>query len=143
LDDHRRRFAISLTPSSTGPLSQGLTLSFSSRTEPMTEQANSNQNRPLTLDESKAQSCYANFCRVTGSPEEVIIDFGINAYPLGASAKPVEVSQRIVVNFYTAKRLLGALYQTIQRHEEVFGPIEVDVQKRVRSRDAGSMSGQA
>ncbi|MFN5320148.1 MAG: DUF3467 domain-containing protein [Planctomycetota bacterium] len=109
----------------------------------MTEQANSNQNRPLTLDESKAQSCYANFCRVTGSPEEVIIDFGINAYPLGASAKPVEVSQRIVVNFYTAKRLLGALYQTIQRHEEVFGPIEVDVQKRVRSRDAGSMSGQA
>jgi hypothetical protein len=118
-------------------------LFFSSRTEPMTEQANSNQNRPLTLDESKAQSCYANFCRVTGSPEEVIIDFGMNAYPLGASAKPVEVSQRIVVNFYTAKRLLGALYQTIQRHEEVFGPIEVDVQKRVRSRDAGSMSGQA
>jgi hypothetical protein len=32
--------------------------------------------------------------------------------------------------------LLGALYQTIQRHEEVFGPIEVDVQKRVRAREA-------
>ncbi|MFM7740790.1 MAG: DUF3467 domain-containing protein, partial [Planctomycetota bacterium] len=43
----------------------------------------------------------------------------------------------IIVNFYTAKRLLGALYQTIQRHEEVFGPIEIDVQKRVRPQQAG------
>lgn len=102
----------------------------------MSDQPPTSQNRPLALDESKAQSCYANFCRVTGSPEEVIIDFGMNAYPLGAAAKPVEVGQRIVVNFYTAKRLLGALYQTVQRHEEVFGPIEVDVQKRVRPRDS-------
>ncbi len=107
----------------------------------MSDQASANQNRPLSLDESKAQTCYANFCRVTGSPEEVIIDFGINAYPVGASAKPVEVSQRIVLNFYTAKRLLGALYQTVQRHEEVFGPIEVDVQKRVRPRQAAPGSG--
>ena len=91
-----------------------------------------------TLDESKAHSCYANFCRVTGSPEEVIIDFGMNAYPLGPNARPVEVNQRIIVNFYTAKRLLGALYQTIQRHEEVFGPIEIDVQKRVRPREAAA-----
>lgn len=102
----------------------------------MTDDASANQNRQLTLDESKAHSCYANFCRVTGSPEEVIIDFGMNAYPMGPNARPVEVNQRIIVNFFTAKRLLGALYQTIQRHEEVFGPIEVDVQKRVRPREA-------
>jgi hypothetical protein len=87
---------------------------------------------PVPVDESHILATYANFCRVTGSPEEVIIDFGMNAYPLGPNARPVEVNQRIIVNFYTAKRLLGALYQTIQRHEEVFGPIEIDVQKRVR-----------
>jgi hypothetical protein len=102
----------------------------------MSDDPAANQNRQLTLDESKAHSCYANFCRVTGSPEEVIIDFGMNAYPLGPNARPVEVNQRIIVNFYTAKRLLGALYQTIQRHEEVFGPIEIDVQKRVRPQQA-------
>lgn len=104
----------------------------------MSDDASANQNRQLTLDESKAHTGYANFCRVTGSPEEVIIDFGMNAYPMGATARPVEVNQRIVVNFYTAKRLLGALYQTVQRHEEVFGPIEVDVQKRVRPREGSA-----
>ena len=94
-----------------------------------------NQQRPITVDESKAISCYSNFCRVTGSPEELIIDFGMNAQPMGNS-KPVEISQRIVLNFYTAKRLLHALHVSVQRHEEVFGAIETDIQKRVVSRES-------
>jgi hypothetical protein len=39
--------------------------------------------------------------------------------------------QRIIINFYTAKRLLQALAMTVQRHEAVFGVLETDVQKRV------------
>jgi hypothetical protein len=35
------------------------------------------------------------------------------------------------MNFYTAKRLLSALAMTIQRHEQNFGNIELDVRKRV------------
>ncbi len=38
--------------------------------------------RPISVDESRAHCAYANFCRVTGSPEELIIDFGLNAQPL-------------------------------------------------------------
>ena len=34
------------------------------------------------------------------------------------------------MNFYTAKRLLTALGMTIQRHEETFGSIELDVRRR-------------
>ena len=47
--------------------------------------------RQINVDESKAVSCYANFCRVTGSPEELIVDFGMNSQPMGQSDKPVEI----------------------------------------------------
>ena len=87
--------------------------------------------RTIPVDDTQAVSSYANFCRVTGSPEELIIDFGMNAQPLGSNDKPVEIKQRIVLNFYTAKRLLHALHVSVQRHEKVFGNIETDIQKRV------------
>jgi uncharacterized protein DUF3467 len=76
--------------------------------------------------------CYANFCRVTGTPEELILDFGLNAQPMGAPTQ-VEIKQRLVVNYFTAKRILHALGLSIQRHEAAFGVLETDVQKRVTS----------
>ncbi len=85
----------------------------------------------VKVDDSKLVAMYANFCRVTGTPEELIIDFGLNPQPFGVPTDPITVSQRIVTNFYTAKRLLAALQLTIQRHEAAFGVLETDVQKRV------------
>ena len=41
----------------------------------MAEKDQSPTPRPITVDESKTVSSYANFCRVTGSPEELIVDF--------------------------------------------------------------------
>lgn len=91
--------------------------------------------KPITVDDTDAVCSYANFCRVTGSPEELIIDFGLNSQPMGSNELPVEIAQRIVLNFYTAKRLLHALHVSVQRHEEVFGKIETDIQKRVHTKD--------
>jgi Protein of unknown function (DUF3467) len=82
------------------------------------------------VDDSSAMVCYANFCRVTGTPEELILDFGLNAQPMGGATN-VEVKQRLIVNYFTAKRLLQALGMSIQRHENAFGVLETDVQKRV------------
>jgi len=91
------------------------------------------QQRPqVKLDDSKATGCYANFCRVTGTPEELIIDFGLNPQPFGQPTEPLPINQRIITNYYTAKRLLAALHMTLQRHEAAFGVLEVDVQKRVQ-----------
>jgi len=87
----------------------------------------------VQVDDSGALCCYSNFCRVTGSPEELIIDFGLNPQPTGVPQNPIKVSQRIVVNFYTAKRLLAALSMSVQRHEQVFGVLETDVSKRVNT----------
>lgn len=77
---------------------------------------------------------YANFCRVASTPEELVLDFGLNPQPFGQAAHPVKVSQRLVVNFYTAKRMWMALGVALQRHEQAFGPIEIDVQKRAAAK---------
>jgi hypothetical protein len=90
------------------------------------------QSAQVAVDDSRAVTDYGNFCRLTGTPEELLIDFGLNAQPSGTPTQPVQVSQRVVVNFYTAKRLAHALQLTVQRHEAVFGVLETDVQKRVR-----------
>ena len=90
----------------------------------------------LQIDDSGVVATYANFCRVSGTPEELIVDFGLNPQPMGVPTEPIPVSQRIVVNFYTAKRLYHALGMTIQRHEAAFGPLEVDVNKRALHNNA-------
>jgi hypothetical protein len=94
--------------------------------EPMQQRAQ------VEVDDSRALSCYANFCRVTGTPEELLIDFGLNPQPVGIPTQPIEVKQRIVTNLYTAKRLLHVLQLTVARHEATFGSLETDVQKRIR-----------
>ncbi len=90
------------------------------------------QPQQLQIDDSKAIPLYANFCRVTGTPEELIIDFGLNPQPFGTPTEPIAITQRIITNFFTAKRMLHALQLTIQRHEATFGVLETDVQRRVQ-----------
>ena len=90
------------------------------------------QRPTVQIDDSHVIATYANFCRVTGTPEELIIDFGLNPQPIGVPVNPIPVTQRIITNFYTAKRMLHALTMTVQRHEATFGVLEIDVQKRVR-----------
>ena len=88
----------------------------------------------VKVNDKDAVCLYANFCRVTGTPEELILDFGLNAQPFGVPTEPVEVKQRIVTNYFTAKRMLQALHMSVQRHEQAFGVLETDVQKRVQPR---------
>ncbi|TWT74555.1 hypothetical protein Pla123a_33790 [Posidoniimonas polymericola] len=89
------------------------------------------QRQRVEINDKDALCTYANFCRVTGTPEELILDFGLNSQPYGVPTEPVEVKQRIVTNYFTAKRMLQALHLSVQRHEQAFGVLETDVQKRV------------
>jgi hypothetical protein len=86
----------------------------------------------VQVDDSKVVACYANFCRATGTPEKLILDFGLNPQPFGVPTTPIPVTQRIILNFFTAKRMLYALQMTLQRPEATFGVLETDVQKRVQ-----------
>ena len=98
---------------------------------PAADQPQAPQQQRVEVDDAAVQACYANFCRVNGTPEELIIDFGLNSQPFGAPQKALPVNQRLVVNYYTAKRLMAALQLSIQRHEAAFGVLETNVQKRV------------
>jgi hypothetical protein len=86
----------------------------------------------FTVDASGLLSTYTNWYRVTGTPEELVIDFGLNPQMGQVPTEAIKLNTRLVMNFYTAKRLLNALQFAVQRHESFFGVVEVDVQKRVR-----------
>jgi hypothetical protein len=99
----------------------------------MSEQQQAQQTPEIVVDDSGILPAYSNFCRVTATPEEVILDFGLNPQPFASGRQEVKASQRLVMNFFTAKRLLTALGMTIQRHEGTFGSIELDVRRRASS----------
>ena len=89
----------------------------------------------LRIDEQKMQTCYANAFRTNGTAEEVMLDFGLNlAEPAPDQADQPQIvfqlNQRVIMNYYSAKRLALALGQAVRRHEDQFGEIELDVNKR-------------
>lgn len=86
----------------------------------------------IILNDRDAHSAYSNFARVTATPEEVIVDFALNPNPFVQGKYEVKINQRLIMNFYTAKRLCRALVATLQRIESSFGSIELDVQRRVQ-----------
>lgn len=86
----------------------------------------------VPVDMATMNSAYTNWYRVTGTPEELILDFGLNPQMGQAPTEPIKINQRVVMNFYTAKRLLNALHFAVNRHESFFGALEVDIQRRLR-----------
>ena len=95
------------------------------------DKAGMTQQVQQVIEPTDLEPLYANFARVSGLPEEMILDFGLNPQAAGGQPVPVKVSQRLVVNYYTAKRLWMALGAFLQRHEQAFGEIQIDVNKRI------------
>ena len=92
----------------------------------------------VTVDDSNVVAGYSNFCRVSSSPEELILDLGLNPQPYATGPVTVSVQQRIILNHFTAKRLLSALSMALQRHEQAFGVLETDIRKRVKTQPPAS-----
>ena len=83
-------------------------------------------------DTAALSTVYTNFCRVNVTPEELVLDFGLNPTLTPTPAEPIKLTHRVVMNFYTAKRLLNALYGVVTQHENAYGSLELDFQKRLR-----------
>ena len=106
--------------------------------EDQARQQTGQQQIRMRIDEREMESCYANAFRTNGTAEEVILDFGLNLVVPGPSQtgqqqQPeimFQISERVILNYYTAKRLAITLSQLIRRHEEQFGELELDVAKR-------------
>jgi len=86
----------------------------------------------LHYDES-AHAAYSNFCRITGTPEEIIMDFALNPNAFGKVIdESVKIDHRIVMGYQAAKRTALVLLETVRRFEERFGEIELDPRKRLK-----------
>jgi hypothetical protein len=86
----------------------------------------------FAMDTSNLSTVYTNFCHVTFLPEELILDFGLNTQMAPNPNQPVKLTHRVVMNFFTAKRLLNGLHFAVSRYESAFGVLELDFQKRAR-----------
>jgi hypothetical protein len=52
----------------------------------------------VVVDDTGTTPTYANFCRVTATPEEMLLDFGLNSQPFAPGRQDVKASQRVVMN---------------------------------------------
>lgn len=77
-------------------------------------------------DDSKMKSTYANVCNVASTREEVTLLFGTNqTWHSGGKEFVVELSDRIILNPFAAKRLATLLESVIKQYEEHFGEIDI------------------
>jgi len=83
--------------------------------------------RSIKWDDSKMQSTYANVCNVASTREEVILFFGTNqAWNPTESELTVEVSDRVILSPFAAKRLSLLLNNTLNEYESRFGELKLD-----------------
>lgn len=77
-------------------------------------------------DDSKMQAAYANVCNSSCTREEVTLLFGTNqAWRPGQRDLTVQLSHRIVLSPFAAKRLALLLDATLKRYEQSFGEIVI------------------
>ncbi len=81
-----------------------------------------------TIDTSELVSTYANACRISQTPAEMVIDFGL--YFAGVQNEPLKLETRVILTHEAAKRLLLNLASALQAHEATYGVIELDPAKR-------------
>ena len=92
------------------------------------EETTAEDKTTIRWDGSKMASSYANICNVSSSREEVTLLFGTNQnWHAGQKELTVELSDRIILNPYAAKRLAVLLSSTMAEYEKRFGELQLEV----------------
>jgi Protein of unknown function (DUF3467) len=82
----------------------------------------------IRWDGSKMVSTYANVCNVSGTREEVTLLFGTNqSWHTGQQEVTVELTNRVILNPFAAKRLAILLGNTVREYEAQFGEMNLNV----------------
>ena len=90
---------------------------------PITQAANAAPT--VQFDVSNLKNSYANVCNVSSTREEVVLAFGINDVWERAQANlQVQLTNRIVLNPYAAKRLAAVLNRVVAEYESKFGTLK-------------------
>ncbi|MEE9212284.1 MAG: DUF3467 domain-containing protein [Phycisphaeraceae bacterium] len=86
----------------------------------------------VEIDDEDVPVRYSSTVRVSGSAEEITLDFAGSVRPTSPQRAKLKIDQRVVLNPWAAKRLALALGQAIQRYEQTYGPLELDPRKRMQ-----------
>jgi len=89
------------------------------------EKAKKTQQTPtIRWDDSKMRSVYANVCNVSSTQEEVTLLFGTNqAWRSGQKEVAIELSDRVILSPFAAKRLSRLLSGVVDEYERRFGKL--------------------
>jgi hypothetical protein len=81
----------------------------------------------IKWDDANMKSSYANVCNVTSTREEVVMLFGVNqAWNRGQKEVTIQLTDRIIVSPYAAKRLMMLLDGVVKEYEKRFGVLNVE-----------------
>jgi hypothetical protein len=94
----------------------------------------------LRIDESKLTTSYTNAFRSNVTAEEVVLDFGMNlTQPVPQQGNgeqgrvaniTFQINNRLVMNYYTAKRLAMLLSNVVRQYEQQFGELKLNAADR-------------
>ncbi len=81
----------------------------------------------IKWDDTAMRSSYANVCNVTSTREEVVMLFGVNqAWNRGQKEVTIQLTDRIIVSPFAAKRLVTLLDGVVKEYEKRFGVLNVE-----------------
>jgi len=81
----------------------------------------------IKWDDANMKSSYANVCNVTSTREEVVMLFGLNqAWNRGQKEVTIQLTDRIIISPYAAKRLATLLEGVVKEYEKRFGALNVE-----------------
>ena len=81
-------------------------------------------------DDTNLKSSYANVCNVSSTREEVVLVFGINqAWERGQSEVQVQLTDRIILSPFAAKRMAMLLENVVREYESRFGELALEMRR--------------
>jgi len=81
----------------------------------------------IKWDDSNMKSAYANVCNVSSTREEVVMLFGVNqAWNRGQKEVVIQLTDRIIISPFAAKRLSMLLGSVVKEYESRFGVLNVE-----------------
>jgi len=86
---------------------------------------NATQQVKVRWENASIPSVYSNVCNVAGTREEIVLLFGMNqAFNAAENEMTIQLSNRIVISPFVAKRLALLLNNVVADYESKYGALD-------------------
>ncbi len=88
----------------------------------------------IVWDDSNMRSVYANVVNAAGTREEIVLLFGMNqAWHSGQKEVKVQLTDRVVLSPFAAKRLVLLLNNIVRDYEKRYGALNLETRRQEES----------